>query len=147
MQGATGAFIYKNHKVPQSSEQTVTAICLLAFNLFLGGNKESAIDNLGHLGGLLAGIYLGMLLTPAVIDDQLPGAADASFEAGKSEEVPKLAAEEVSTADKEVVEVIQPSLLQSVVVLLCVTLTLSSSVAAAVLHRTGELPIPRGLPF
>ena len=148
--GALGAYLYKNHKVPQSSEQSVTAICLLAFNLFLGGNKESAIDNLGHLGGLLAGIYLGMLLTPAVIDGQLPGAADASFVARKSGEVPKLAAEEVSTGDEEVdrpVEVIQPSLWQSIVVLLCVTITLSSSVAAAVLHRTGELPIPRGLPF
>ena len=146
--GALASYLYKNNKVPQSSEQTVTAICLLAFNLFLGGNKESAIDNLGHLGGLLAGIYLGMLLTPAVIDGQLPGAADASFEGGNSEEAPKLAAKEVSKANEEVpVQVIQPSPWQSIVVLLCVTVTLSSSVAAAVLHRTGELPIPRGLSF
>ena len=148
--GALASYLYKNNKVPQSTEQTATAICLLAFNLFLGGNKESAIDNLGHLGGLLAGIYLGMLLTPAVIDDQLPGAADASFEARNSEEAPKLAAEEILKANKEVdrpIEVIQPSLWQSIIVLLCVTVTLSSSVAAAVLHRTGELPIPRGLPF
>lgn len=144
--GAVGAFLYKNHKVPHSSEQLLFMAGLVFFNVFLGGKQESAIDNLGHLGGLLCGIYVGTLLTPAVIKQPLE---ESDGEMGSAAAIeldgPRQRSPERATSAKATV--VQPDPFQSLVVVLCISLTLSSSVAATVLNRTGELPFPRLPPW
>ena len=50
--------------------------------------------------------------------------------------------EKVDSSETGNVKVYQPNPLQSFVILFCVSLTLGSGVAATVLHRTGELPVP-----
>lgn len=167
--GAMGAFLYKNHKAPKSSDGLFAAVGLLAFNLFLGGDHTTTVDNVGHFGGLVCGIYLGVLLSPAVVESPTPhdktpgstthqaaqadGAEGAEYTAAEvavpSETTPSkaLPAEQSKAVDGKPrnVRVLQPNRLQSVVVLACVTVTLMSSVAATVIHRTGELPFPKWL--
>lgn len=138
--GAMGAFLYKNHKAPKSSDGLLYAVGALAFNLFLGQDHSSAVDNLGHLGGLVCGIYLGTLLSPMVVETPV-----------KSETSPTDGPQIASSAgnrdmDKtppaKDVKVVQPNRLQSLIILGCVTITLASSVAATVIHRVGHLPQP-----
>lgn len=153
-----GAFLYKNHKAPKSSDGLAFAAALLAFNLFLGNDHKTTVDNLGHLGGLVCGIYLGVLLAPAVIET--PASSETSSDPAKSEgsnktggatgttpvsAAPPQAAgvEGGGTGEGRRVKVVQPSRIQSLVVLASVTVTMASSVAATVIHRTGVLPVPK----
>ena len=154
-----GAFLYKNHKAPKSSDGLAFAAGLLAFNLFLGNDHKSTVDNLGHLAGLVCGIYLGVLLSPAVIEtptDSAPNPADpksSSTEVGiLTDATPGAATPQLQAAGMEDeggkgqgrnVKVVQPNRVQSLVVLACVSMTMASSVAATVLHRTGGLPVPK----
>ena len=148
--GAMGAFLYKNHKAPKSSDGLLAAAGLLAFNLFLGNDHKTTVDNLGHLGGLVCGIYLGVLLSPAVIEEPAnpestnPSSSSSNTEAAfKSDVAPSEAAGEGNEGNARNVKVVQPNRLQSFIVLTCVSVTLASSVAATVLHRTGGLPLPK----
>ena len=155
--GAMGAFLYKNHKAPKSSDGLAFAAALLAFNLFLGNDHKSTVDNLGHLGGLVCGIYLGVLLSPAVIEDPTDSSSDsanpASSEAGimkgttPGATMPQLQGAgmegEKDNGQGRNVQIVQPNRIQSLVVLTCVSMTMASSVAATVLHRTGGLPLPK----
>ena len=160
-----GSFLYKNHRAPQASDQVLFAIGTLLFNLFLGGNHETTIDNLGHMGGLICGIYLGYLLTPLIEVDESEAESADSPEAGASgstafpvdlsKSSPSLkpnssgqGPKNTGQSDTDVsgterrLRVYQPNPLQSFIVLFCVSLTLGSGVAATILHRTGQLPLP-----
>lgn len=164
--GAMGAFLYKNHKAPKSSDGLFAAVGLLAFNFFLANDHATTIDNVGHFGGLVCGIYLGVLLAPAVIDSPPSDPPTPGDTAAKGVEEAGYAAAEITTPANAVpskdsvggsnspetsedraqnVKVVQPNRLQSIIVLACVTMTLASSVAATVIHRTGELPFPKWL--
>lgn len=168
-----GSFLYKNHRAPQASDQVLFAIGTLLFNLFLGGNHETAVDNLGHFGGLVCGIYLGYLLTPLIVQEDPKISPEIKEESQPRSNFPvdlKQAAEKLNpnktgfaAHDRELklgsslditsvegqneikkgIRVYQPNPLQSLIVLFSVSLTLGSGVAATVLHRTGELPLPK----
>lgn len=144
--GALGAYLYKNHKVPHTTDQLYFTAGLVTFNLFMGGKQETAIDNLGHLGGLLCGIYLGMLLTAAVHKEPIatPPTEESLEDSRRTESSAAVVPEATASTEQQYkTRVVQPNPFQSVIVLLCVSTTLASSVAATVLYRTGELPIPR----
>jgi len=170
--GAMGAFLYKNHKAPKTSEGLFYTAGLLAFNLCLGHDRSSAVDNLGHMGGLLCGIYLGVLLSPMLVDSSLgatsgPGspsmggqspsatlqpppvdAATAPPQPLEPVQSDPISPESVSSQPEASpsspsVHIVQPNLLQSLVVVGCVATTLACSVALTVIHRTGHLPPPK----
>ena len=169
-----GAFLYKNHKVPKSSDGLLAAVGLLAFNLFIGHDHATTVDNVGHLGGLVCGIYLGVLLSPALLESSSSSNANPSSPTPPERSSPQSAAGNAATATtteasfsnsdpgksglvrsegvgdegkgpSRDVKVVQPNRLQSIIVLACVTMTLASSVAATVIYRTGELPLPKWL--
>lgn len=71
--GAMVAFFARNREVfgDHGREQLRSLLMLIGLNLFLGLSIPG-IDNWGHMGGLVAGLVLGVLLAPGYDFQQLP---------------------------------------------------------------------------
>lgn len=68
LMGATAAFVLRNKRQlgnrGDALLQSVGQVLLL--NLFIGTRRGSGIDNLGHVGGCVAGAVLGLAMAPRV---------------------------------------------------------------------------------
>ncbi len=71
--GAMAAFFLRNRQTlgQMGRDQLRSLLVLIGFNLFLG-TAVSGIDNWGHIGGLISGIVLGLLLAPTYTFERLP---------------------------------------------------------------------------
>ncbi|KAK9820107.1 hypothetical protein WJX72_006208 [[Myrmecia] bisecta] len=65
--GALGAYFLKNRELKGSTRQILYIAAVAGFNLILGTNGDSMIDNSGHIGGLVAGAWLGWGMGPKFV--------------------------------------------------------------------------------
>jgi membrane associated rhomboid family serine protease len=66
LMGSVLAFVWRNKRALGSSgDALVSAVGQVLFlNLYLGSRPGSGVDNLAHLGGLAAGLFVGLLVAP-----------------------------------------------------------------------------------
>ena len=62
--GALGGYFVRNRELENSARQLLFLSALVSFNLFLGSQPGTQIDNAGHVGGLVAGAWLGYAMGP-----------------------------------------------------------------------------------
>jgi len=62
--GALGGYFARNRELENSARQLLFLGALASFNFLLGAQPDSQVDNAGHVGGLLAGAWLGYAMGP-----------------------------------------------------------------------------------
>lgn len=65
--GALGGYLLRNRQLQNSTRQLLYIAGIAVLNLGLGASPDAMIDNSGHIGGLIAGAWLGYTAGPRFV--------------------------------------------------------------------------------
>lgn len=85
--GALGGYFLRNREIENSLRQLLFLAALTSFNLYLGTLPDASIDNAGHIGGLVAGLWLGYSMGPRFAVVKELDVADGAIEFPKVKNV------------------------------------------------------------
>ena len=140
--------MWKNRAVQQTTDQLLSIAGIAVISLAMGSSKATSVDNIGHIAGGLAGIYLGWGMGPKLkaksgamadpMNSQDEGDALVSLDSPAP-------SQQNGSAPKQLDAVDVIGGVQRVSASVALLAALIGYTATVVIQRAGHLPLPKGV--